>query len=141
MQVLSESEWVRLKAALDAARSGTGRRFPDERRTVEAVVWRQRNGAKWRAVPAELGPWWKAAQLHIRWSRLGVWERAFAHLRDAGRPELGEVFLDGTSVRAHQKAAGAKGGRHRKLSDARAAAMGRKPARSATRRAGRSASH
>ena len=105
---LSDGEWARLKVALDAARSGTGRPLRDERRVVEAVIWRQRNGAKWRSVPVELGPWWKAAQLHIRWSRLGVWERAFGFLRDAGRPELAEVFLDGTSVRAHQKAAGAR---------------------------------
>ncbi len=128
MQVLSNGEWARLKAALDAARSGTGRPFPDERRTVEAVVWRQRNGAKWRSVPAALGPWWKAAQLHIRWSRGGVWERAFAALRDAGAPDLGEVFLDGTSVRAHHKAAGAKGGRRRRPSAARAAATAPRPA-------------
>lgn len=100
---------MRLKTALDGARSGTGRPLRDERRLVEGVIWRQRNGAKWRAVPPEYGPWWKVAQLHIRWSRAGVWERAFARLRDAGRPELGEVFLDGTSIRAHQKAAGAKG--------------------------------
>jgi hypothetical protein len=29
------------------------------------------------------------------------------HLREAGRADLGEVFLDGASIRAHQKAAGA----------------------------------
>lgn len=133
MVILSGADWSRLKAALDAARSGTGRPFPDERRTVEAVVWRQRNGAKWRAVPPELGPWWKAAQLHIRWSRSGVWARAFAHLRDAGRPELGEVFTDGTSVRAHQKAAGAEGGRTPTPSAARAAATGPRPAAPPTR--------
>jgi transposase len=132
MHVLSDDEWARLKAALDAARSGTGRPFPDERRTVEAVVWRQRNGAKWRAVPPGLGPWWKAAQLHIRWSRSGVWARAFAFLREAGRPDLGEVFLDGTSVRAHQKAAGAKGGPGRTRSAARAAAGEPRPAPCAT---------
>jgi hypothetical protein len=41
-----------------------------------------------------------------RWSRLGVWERllAMAQRRDV---ELGMAFLDGTSIRAHQKAAGA----------------------------------
>ena len=111
MQMLDDAQWTRLKAALDAARSGIGRPFPDERRTVEAVLWRQKNGAKWRSVPTELGPWWKAAQLHIRWSRMGVWARAFEVLRAAGCPDLGEVFLDGTNVRAHQKAAGAKGGR------------------------------
>ena len=140
MVILSDEAWARLQAALEKARSGTGRHLEDDRRTVEAVIWRQRNGATWRSVPAEFGPWWRAAQLHIRWSRTGVWERAFAVLREAGQPELGEVFLDGTSVRAHHKAAGAKGGRHRMLSDARAAATAPRPARSATRRGARSAS-
>jgi transposase len=137
MRILSDDEWARLKAALDAARSGTGRPLADERRTVEAVVWRRRNGAKWRAVPPALGPWWKAAQLHFRWSRSGVWARAFASLRDAGRPDLGEVFLDGTSVRAHQKAAGAKGGRAATPSAARAAAGAPRPAPRATAAAAR----
>jgi transposase len=140
MGLLSDDEWARLKAALDAVRSGMGRPFPDERRTIEAVIWRLRNGAKWRAVPPELGPWWKAAQLHIRWSRTGIWERVFAYLRDVGRPDLGEVFLDGTSIRAHQKAAGAKGGARPTRSVAHAGALEPKPARSAMPRDARSAS-
>ena len=110
MPVLTDDEWSALKAALDVVRSRRRRPMKDERQTVEAVVWRLRNGAKWRAVPAELGPWHRAANLHARWSTLGVWERAFEHLRDAGYPDLAEVMLDGTSVRAHAKAAGAKGG-------------------------------
>lgn len=111
MAVLTDDEWATLKAALDHARSGRGRPMKDERRTVEAVVWRLRNGARWRAVPPELGPWARAAHLHIRWSELGVWERAFERLRDTRHADLAEVMLDATSVRAHQKAAGARGGR------------------------------
>ena len=84
MSELSDDEWGVLKAALDAARSGTGRPLRNERMVVEGIVWRLRNGAKWRSLPSRFGPWWRAAQLHIRWSRLGVWERAFAYLRDAG---------------------------------------------------------
>ena len=116
MRVLSDGEWTRLKSALDAARSGTGRPFPDERRTVEAVVWRQRNGAEWRAVPPELGPWWKAAQTFIRWARLGVWDRLLDAAQERG-VQLGMAFLDGTSIRAHAKAAGAskKGGLERSV--------------------------
>lgn len=110
MAVLADGEWAALKAALDQVRSGEGRRFQDERRTIEAVVWRLRNGTGWRAVPAEFGPWWRAAQLHRRWSRKGAWTRLFEVLREQGHPDLGEVFLDGTTVRAHPKAAGAKGG-------------------------------
>lgn len=110
MNVLTDEEWAAFKDALDAARSRRRRPMKDERQTVEAVVWRLKNGAKWRSVPAELGPWHRAANLHRRWSRLGVWERAFERLRDAGHPDLADVMLDGTSVRAHAKAAGAKGG-------------------------------
>ena len=55
-----------------------------------------------------------AAQTFIRWSRLGVWERLLAMVREC-RVELGMTFLDGTSVRAHAKAAGAaKKARQRK---------------------------
>ena len=46
-----------------------------------------------------------AAQTFIRWSRLGVWERLLALVQERG-VQLGMTFLDGTSVRAHQKAAG-----------------------------------
>lgn len=47
-----------------------------------------------------------AAQTFIRWSRLGVWERLLALVQARG-VELGMTFLDGTSIRAHSKAAGA----------------------------------
>jgi transposase len=143
--VLTDEQWAVLKPALDAVRPGTGRPLADERLTVDGMVWRLRNGARWRAVPAEYGPWWRPAQLHIRRSEAGVWERLFAYLRDAGRPELADVFLDVTVVRAHHKAAGTpkKGGPRAsgtaaRRSAARAAGSARRSARPATPPAGRS---
>jgi hypothetical protein len=47
-----------------------------------------------------------AAQTFIRWSRLVVWERLLTLAQERG-VGLGMTFLDGTSIRAHQKAAGA----------------------------------
>ena len=79
------------------------------RRTLSAVFWRHQNGAKGRRIPAELGPWWLAAQLFIRWAKQGVWERLLEVVQQRGIA-LGMTFLDGTTVRAHQKAAGAKKG-------------------------------
>ena len=76
------------------------------RRTISAILWRHENGAKWRSVPPDLGPWWMAAQTFIRWARLGVWERLLTLVQERG-VQLGMTFLDGTSIRAHQKAAGA----------------------------------
>jgi hypothetical protein len=48
-----------------------------------------------------------AAQLFIRWSRLGVWQRLL-ELTRAHSVELGMAFLDGTAIRTHAKAAGAR---------------------------------
>ena len=76
------------------------------RRTMGAILWRHDNGAKWRSLPAEHGPWWRAAQTFIRWSWLGVWDRLLALVQERGM-QLGLAFLDGTTVRAHLKAAGA----------------------------------
>jgi transposase len=78
----------------------------DLRRTISAILWRHQNGAAWRAIPAELGPWWQAAQIVIRWARAGVWDRLLDRVQSRG-VALGMVFLDGTNIRAHQKAAGA----------------------------------
>ena len=79
----------------------------DLRRTLSAIVWRHQNGAKWRAIPADLGPWSRAAQMFIRWAHLGVWERLLLLAQERG-VQLGMTFLDGTSIRAHHKAAGAE---------------------------------
>src|SRR4051812_24119301 len=76
----------------------------DLRRTISAILWRHQNGAKWRAIPADLGPWSRAAQTFIRWARLGVWERLLLRAQERG-VQLGMTFLDGTSIRAHQKPA------------------------------------
>ena len=57
-------------------------------------------------MPEELGPWWRAAQIFMRWARAGVWERLLTLVQERG-VQPGMVFLDGTNVRAHQKAAGA----------------------------------
>ncbi len=78
---------------------------------VEASIWPHANRAKWRSILGELGPWWAAARPFIRWAKLGVWERLLRLAQGRGAA-LGMPFLDRTSIRAHQKAAGAlrKGG-------------------------------
>ena len=104
--MLSDAQWAVLEPLVEACRPQGKTPPQDLRRTLAAILWRHENGAKWRAVPAELGPWWRAAQVFIRWARAGVWERLLSLVQERG-VQLGMVFLDGTSVRAHQKAAGA----------------------------------
>ena len=105
--MLTDTQWAMLEPLIEASRP-KGKTAPqDLRRTISAILWRHQNGAKWRSVPAELGPWSRAAQTFIRWARLGVWERLLRLAQERG-VNLGMTFLDGTSIRAHQKAAGAR---------------------------------
>jgi transposase len=106
MQVLTDEQWAVLVPLIEECRPKGKTQPHDLRRTIGAIIWRHQNGAKWRSIPAELGPWWMAAQTFIRWARLGVWERLLARAQE-GDVALGMTFLDGTTIRAHQKAAGA----------------------------------
>ncbi len=106
MRVLTDVQWAVLAPLIEECRPKGKTQHHDLRRTIEAIVWRHRNGARWRAIPAELGPWWMAAQTFIRWAKLGVWGRLLARAQEGG-VALGMTFLDGTTIRAHQKAAGA----------------------------------
>jgi len=138
-KVLTDAQWEVLAPLIAACRPPYKTDHHDLRRTIEAIIWRHDNGAKWRQIPAELGPWWMAAQTFSRWSRLGAWERLLELAQRRGGAEAGMAFRDGTSIRAHHKAAGAakKGDPQRsamreRRSVGRAAAMGPRRAWSPT---------
>ena len=138
-QVLTDAQWEVLAPLIEACRPPHKTEHHDLRRTIEAIIWRHDSGAKWRQIPAALGPWWMAAQTFSRWSRLGAWERLLELAQQRGGVEAGMAFLDGTNIRAHHKAAGAakKGDPQRSATSARrsvghAAATGPKRAWSPT---------
>ncbi len=81
---MTEAQWERLAPLIEAVRPRGKTEHHDLRRTMEAIIWRHRNGATWRAIPAELGPWWMAAQTFNRWGHLGVWERLLEAAQERG---------------------------------------------------------
>src|SRR5215208_99244 len=105
--MLADAQWMGLEPLIEACRPKGKTPPQDLRHTLSAILWRHENGAKGRAIPADLGPWSRAAQTFIRWAHLGVWERLL-RLAQARGVQLGRTFLDGTSIRAHHKAAGAE---------------------------------
>jgi transposase len=132
-EILSDAAWAIWKSLIEAVRPRRKTPPQELRRTISAILWRHRNGAKWRSIPAELGPWWLAAQLFIRWAKQGVWERLL-DLVQQHDIALGMSFIDGTNIRAHHKAAGAQKRGSTASSErcarrlaALAAAMARKP--------------
>ncbi len=104
--MLTDGRWAMLEPLVEACRPKGKTQPQDLRRTIEAILWRHRNGAKRRGVPTELGPWRRAAQTFIRRAHLGVWERLLKLAQERG-VKLGMAFLDGASIRAPRKAAGA----------------------------------
>ena len=111
---LSDEHWERLRPLLPPPPAGRGRPRRDDRRVVEGIVWRLATGAPWRDLPERFGPWKTVYSRFRRWQRAGVWERALAALLAqgdaAGDLDWALHFVDGTTVRAHQHAAGAKKG-------------------------------
>lgn len=64
--MLSEAQWAIPELLVEACRP-KGKTPPrDLQRTITAILWWNQNGAKWRAIPEALGPWWRAVQMFIR---------------------------------------------------------------------------
>jgi transposase len=115
---LSNEQWTRVEAVL-AARPRRGRPGKDDRRFFEAVVWWRRTGVPWRDLPDDFGPWKTVFNRFDRWSRKGWWGELWAALQTDIDSEWQSI--DSTTNRAHQHAAGGKGGLQSTASAARAA--------------------
>lgn len=127
---LTERQWERLRPLLPPPPQGRGRPRRDDRTIVEGILWRLATGVPWRDLPDRFGPWRTVYSRFRRWQRAGVWERILAALQaeaDAcGELDWSQHFLDGTTVRAHQHAAGAKKGAATRPSAAPGAAFPRR---------------
>jgi putative transposase len=104
---LDERQWQKVKAAL-GVRKRAGRPGRDDRNFVEAVLWWRRTGAPWRDLPSDFGPWKTVFNRFDRWASKGIWQRLFEALCQDHDDEWHSI--DSTINRAHQHAAGAKGG-------------------------------
>lgn len=110
---LREDQWKRIKDLLPGNGGMCGVRARDNRRFIEAVLWIGRTGARWRALPEEYGNWLNVFVRFSRWCKSGVWDRIMQHLHQDA--DLEEAFIDSTTIRAHQHAAGALKKKARRL--------------------------
>jgi transposase len=104
---LTDAAWKLVEPLLVTER---GRPGDANRRQLDGILWRAREGASWRAVPERYGKWNTVWRRFARWRDLGVFEAVFAALAESGAAEERVQMLDSTTIRAHQHAAGAKGG-------------------------------
>lgn len=111
---LTNEQWERLRPLLPPQKPKRGRPAQDHRRILNGILWLLRTGAPWRDLPERYGRWRTVASRFYRWRKAGLWDRLFTIVQqqaNAAKEVDWEVhYVDGTMVRAHQHAAGAKGG-------------------------------
>ena len=105
---LREDQWEQIKDALPGKKEDPGRTSADNRLFIEAVMWIAKTGAPWRDLPAEYGKWSNVHKRFMRWAKKGVWQMIFNTLAVDADTEW--LMMDSSIIRAHQHAAGAKGG-------------------------------
>lgn len=114
---LTDEQWERLKPLLPAQKARTGRPATDHRRILNGILWVLGTGAPWRDLPERYGSWSTVYSRFQRWRQAGIWDSVFAAVQReadaAGELDWGVHYVDGTVVRAHQHAAGAKKGTQR----------------------------
>lgn len=89
-----------------------------DRDFLNAVVWKVKTGVQWRDLHERFGNWKTVYNRFHRWALAGRWEAIFIELRlEADPDEIGSL-IDASVVRAHQDAAGGKGGSNEMLWDA-----------------------
>jgi transposase len=110
---LSDEEYANIEGFLPPERSGqSGRPFRSHKQVINAIFWIQRTGSPWRDLPDYYGPWTTAYDRFRRWSQEGVWTMMLNRLQAQGRQQERIDFefgaIDGSIVRAHKAAAGAR---------------------------------
>ena len=109
---LTDKQWARLEPHVPRRKTKVGRPAADYRQVVSGILWVLRTGAPWRDLPERYGPPGSVSSCFYRWRTAGVWERMLAALQQeaeaAGEIDWNLHDVDGTTVRAHQHAAGAK---------------------------------
>jgi len=108
---LSNQQWQQI-SHLFPQNGQRGGQWKDHRLLLNGILWILATGSAWRDLPERFGPWETVYDRFRKWSRNGLWQRLLEHLqvqRQAdGRIDWDLFFIDGSVVRAHKAAAGAR---------------------------------
>ena len=110
---ITDKQWNRIKDLLPSETGRVGRPTKSNRLMVNGILWILRTGAPWRDLPKCYGSWKSVYTRFSRWTKQDIWDKVFKHLTTSFDNEIS--MIDSTAVKAHQHAAGAKGGRNFRL--------------------------
>ena len=99
---LTDAQWEAIRDELPGKDGDPGRTAADNRLFVNAVLYVAKTGIPWPDLPERFGKPNTAWRRFDRWCAAGVWGRLAGVL---GEPDLAELQLDSTTVKAHPVAA------------------------------------
>lgn len=102
---LRDDHWQKILEFLGSCRDVYVGQEADCHRFVEAILWITRSGAQWRLLPESYGNWNSVYKRYARWCEKGIWDRMHQHF--ICEPDMENLLIDSTIVRAHPCAAGA----------------------------------
>ena len=103
---LTDEQFATIKDLLPGREESVGVTAKDNRLFINAVIWIFKTGAPWRDLPERFGNWGSVHRRFARWSATGVFDKIFRIL--SADADLEFLLMDGTIVKAHQHASGAK---------------------------------
>jgi len=107
---LTNAQWARLKPLFEphTPPRRRGRPWADARRVLNGALWILRTGAPWRDLPARYPPAPTCHRRFQQWQRSGVLlaalQKLAEDLRDRGKLDLSEAFLEGSFSKAKKGA-------------------------------------
>ena len=107
---LTNAQWALLEPFFRPKRraDGRGRPWRDARQVLNGVLWVLRTGAAWSDLPDRYPPYQTCHRRFQQWERSGQFEalaqKLAEDLRDRGKLDLSEAFIDGSFSKAKKGA-------------------------------------
>jgi putative transposase len=110
---LGEREWAILEPLIPPAKPGGHPRTTDMREVLNAILYLDRTGGQWRALPHDFPPCSTVWSYFRGFRNDGTWKRMHTALREQTRAKQGRestpsaAIIDSQSVKSSQKGGGA----------------------------------
>ena len=105
---VTDEQWEVSQTYFGNSPKQTGRPQSDNRKLLNGVLWILHTGAPWRDLPEYYGPWQTVYKRFAQWQKNDKFKQLFENVRE--NPDMQDLCIDGTYIKAHRASAGAKKG-------------------------------